>query len=518
MTDRYDAVVIGAGHNGLVCAGYLANAGMRVLVCEASPAIGGMAAERRFGDGKQYSLPALAHLQFPVATTLREDLKLDSFGYSAGDPVETVTLARDSEPVILGADSVRGGTLGDADIAAYPDFSKRYREFAAALAPLFETKPPRLRNPAGGDRSTFMKLGWKVRFGLGRENMYEFLRVAAINVYDVLNEVFDDERLKAAIAFDAVIGNAMGPRTPGTVLTWLQRLHSERHGPPALSNGTLVAALARSAEAAGAVIRPGCTIERIVVENGRATGVALAGGETLEAGIVVSGIDPRATFLRLVGAPQLDAMFANRVRQIRGAGVVGKLHLGLEGLPEFSGIDASQLRHRLLIAPSMRHIERAFNASKYGECSEHPVFEITVPSLADPSLAPEGRHVMSVNVAYLPFGLEGGWAERRSAVVRHLLAELESYAPGIASQVTDHELLSPADIERDYGAVEGHWHHGELSIHQSLMLRPLYGAAQYDTPVERLYLCSAGCHPGGGVTGLPGRNAAKRILEPGAVS
>ena len=437
---------------------------------------------------------------------------------SAIQPVETIALAHGSGPLVLGAGTVGGDGLNDADVAAYARFRRRYAEFAAAIAPLLETKPPRLKNLAAGDLATYVKLGRKIRFGLGRDAMYEFLRVAAINIYDVLNEAFDDERLKAAIAFDAVIGNAMGPRTPGTVLTWLQRLHGEGHGAPALSNGTLVPALARSAEAAGATIRTRCAVERILLVDDRATGVALAGGETLEADIVVSGIDPRATFMKLVGAPRLDTMFANRVRQIRGTGVVGKLHLGLEGLPEFSGLDASQLRHRLLIAPTMRHIERAFNASKYGDCSEHPVFEITVPSLSDSSLAPEGHHVMSVNVAYLPFELKGGWADNRSAIVRHLLAELASYAPEIESQVTDREFLSPADIEREYGAVRGHWHHGELAIHQSFMLRPLYGAAQYDTPVERLYLCSAGCHPGGGVTGLPGRNAAKRILESGAAS
>lgn len=518
MTDRYDAIVIGGGHNGLVCAGYLAKAGMSVLVCEASPAVGGMVGERRFGKDKRYVVPSLAHVHYPISATLRNDLALDSFGYSAGESVETIALACDTAPLFIGTDAVRGDTLGNADITAYPDFRKRYLEFAAALAPLFETKPPRLKHLAAGDRSTFLKLGWKIRFGLGRGAMYEFLRVAAINIYDVLNEVFDDERLKAAIAVDAVIGSAMGPRTPGTVLTWLQRLHGERHGAPGLSNGTLVPALVRSAEAAGVTIRVGSPVERIRIEDGRAAGVALASGETIEANIVVSGIDPRATFIELIGAPKLDAMFASRVRQIRGTGVVGKLHLGLEGLPDFSGIDASQLRKRLLVAPSMRHIERAFNFSKYGECSERPVLEITMPSLADPSIAPAGHHVMSVNVAYVPFDLKGEWQERKAEVVRQLLAELATYAPGIESQVTDHEFLSPADIASEYGAVRGHWHHGELSIHQSFMLRPLYGAAQYDTPVERLYLCSAGCHPGGGVTGLPGQNAAKRILESGATT
>jgi phytoene dehydrogenase-like protein len=513
MTDRYDAIIVGAGHNGLVCAGYLAKAGLKVLVCEATGNVGGMAGQRRFGDDGRYGVPAMAHVQYPASAALRKDLELERFGYSVGEPVETIALDVENGSLAIGADTVTGNSLSDSDIDAYTRFRARYLEFANALAPLLETKPPRLKHFAGGDRSTLAKLGWKIRFGLGRDAMYEFLRVAAINVYDILNETFEDERLKGALAFDAVIGSAMGPRTPGTVLTWLQRLFGERNGPLTLANHTLIQALARSAEAAGVTIRLGSPVERVAVTDGRATGVVLNGDETLEADLVVSAIDPRRTFAGLVGPRALDTMFANRVTQIRGAGVVGRLHLGLGALPELPGVAPRQMRHRLLVAPSMRYLERAFNFSKYGECSEHPAFEITIPSLADPSLAPEGHHVMSVNVAYLPYRLKGGWDARKPEVSRHVLGELAAHAPGIESLVTDHEFLSPADIERDYGALEGHWHHGELSIHQSFMLRPLYGAAQYDTPVAGLYLCSAGCHPGGGVSGLPGRNAAKRILE-----
>lgn len=513
MTERYDAIVIGAGHNGLVCAGYLAKAGMKVLVCEASEHAGGMAGRRRFGKDGRFAVPAVAHVHHPVSTALRSDLGLDRFGYSSGEAASTMALDRENGPVTISADAVSGDSLANADIAAYQVFRDRYLEFANALAPLLETKPPRLKNFAGGDRSTLAKLGWKIRFGLGRDAMYEFLRVAAINVYDVLNETFEDDRLKGAIAFDAVIGSAMGPRTPGTVLTWLQRLFGERNGPATLANGTLVQALAGAAEASGVAIRYNSPVARIAVTDDRATGVVLAGGETVDAGLVVSGIDPRTTFMKLVGPRGLDTMFANRAAQIRGTGVVGKLHLGLSGLPDFPGVDAGQLRHRLLVAPSMRYVERAFNHAKYGEYSEHPIFEITIPSLADPALAPEGHHVMSVNVAYLPYRLKDGWEARQPEVVRHLLAELSTFAPGIETIVTDREFLSPEDIERDYGAAEGHWHHGELSIHQSFMLRPLYGAAQYDTPVDGLYLCSAGCHPGGGVTGMPGQNAAARVLE-----
>jgi phytoene dehydrogenase-like protein len=208
-------------------------------------------------------------------------------------------------------------------------------------------------------------------------------------------------------------------------------------------------------------------------------------------------------------------MFANRVTQIRGAGVVAKFHLALSGTPEFTGLDDTQLGGRLLVAPTLRYIERAFNHSKYNECSEKPVLEITIPSLHNDGLAPEGHHVMSVNVAFVPYDLEGGWGDRKTTFAYKVISLLGQYAPNLKSLVVDHELLTPRDIEAQFGAVQGHWHHGELSIHQSFMMRPLHGASQYETPIERLFLCGAGSHPGGGMTGLPGRNAAQRILELG---
>lgn len=513
MTERYDAVIVGAGHNGLVCAGYLARAGMRVLVCEAAAEPGGLAAGRTFGAG--YRVPALAHVQPGLAAAIRRDLGLERFGYTTTSGLKTIALGGDGGPLTMAGDSLAGNGLGRSDAVAYREFRGRYLDFATALQPLFENKPPRLRNFAAGDRSLLARLGWKLRVGLGRDAMYEFLRIAAINIYDVLNEQFEDERLKAAIAVDAVLGNAMGPRTPGTVLTWLQRLATEHGSRAGLADPALVPALVAAAEDGGATIRCETPVTEILIDDDATSGVILGNGEAIDASRVVAAIDPRTALSRLVGAPRLDTRFADRVTEIRGSGVVGKLHLGLSGLPETEDIGADLLANRLVVAPSMRHIERAFNASKYGEVSEHPVFEITVPSLADPTLAPSGHHVMSINVAYLPYRLKAGWNTARDAVVRHLCAELEHVLPGLDALITDVEFLSPADIEREYGAVEGHWHHGEMSIHQSFMLRPLYGAAQYDTPVGGLYLCSAGCHPGGGVSGLPGRNAAKRILGAG---
>lgn len=522
MTERADVIVVGAGHNGLVCAAYLARKGLDVLCLEANETAGGMAARRSLSDG--FESPGLATFAPPLSKTIRRDLGLDRFGYAPPGPCDTIALGTGRNPLVIGADSIDGGDLRAADRHAYPSFRQRYLAFAKSLKPLFENRPPRLKHMPFADKKTLGRLGLGLRFGLGRDEMYEFLRVVAINLYDVLNDTFDSKALKGALAADAIMGSAMGPRTPGTVLVWLARLFGELDGRPGVIPGGesgLVAALVAAAEHAGVTLRYQARVDRILVDTGKVTGIELADGETLEAERVVSAIDPRATFLSLVGAPNLDAMFAKRVTEIRGSGVVARLDLALSGLPAFSGVEQGQLAHRLLVAPSMDYVERAFNLSKYGECSDRFVLDVTVPSLHDASLAPPGQHVMSVTAAYVPYAADGAdanGAAAREAIAKSVIAQLAEYAPGLESLIVAHELSTPRDIESTCGAVNGHWHHGELSIHQSLMMRPLYGAAQYDTPVAGLYLCSAGCHPGGGVTGLPGRNAARRVIEIGAVT
>ena len=516
MTDRTDAIIIGAGHNGLVCASYLARSGMNVVCLESGDEAGGMAAPRSIGGN--YHFPGLAHASHPVSAAIRRDLKLDQFGYVPGKAIDTIALDANGQHLSIGENSVAGEGLSEKDENAYPKFREQFRVFAKALRPLFDNKPPRLKNMGFADTMTLAKLGWNVRLGLGRETMNEFLRVAAMNIYDVLNDELDDDRLKGAIAADAVLGNAMGPRTPGTVLTWLQRLQGEFNGPMSLQSGgrsQLVHALTQSAEDAGVSIRLNSHVKKILVENGKAFGVELSNGEMVKAKIIISNADPRSTFSDLVGAPQLDAMFAHRVTQIRGSGVVAKLHLALSGIPEFTGLAESQLSNRLLIAPTMKYVERAFNHSKYKEYSENPVLEITLPSLHNSALAPDGHHVMSVSVSFVPYDLEGGWDEQKSTFAYKVISQLGQYSPDLKSLVVDHEFLTPRDIEEQFHAVQGHWHHGDLSIHQSFMMRPVHGSAQYDTPVDGLFLCGAGSHPGGGLTGLPGQNAAKRVLKLG---
>jgi phytoene dehydrogenase-like protein len=277
--------------------------------------------------------------------------------------------------------------------------------------------------------------------------------------------------------------------------------------------GALCEALARSATAHGAEIRSHAPVKRILVDADRAAGVELESGERLAATVVISSADPKTTFLQLLGTAHLDTGFVRRVSHLRSQGLAAKLHLALDRLPVFTGAKEADLRGRLLVSPSLEYLERAFNHSKYREYSSAPALEITVPTLNDPSLAPAGRHVLSALVQYAPYALKDGWADARERFTELCLSLIERYAPGVSSSVVGAELLTPADMEQEFRISGGHWHHGDLAFDQFFMVRPVPGAAQHATPVPGLYLCGAGCHPGGGVIGTAGLNAARQVLE-----
>lgn len=509
MTRAARVLIIGAGHNGLVCGACLARAGYSVELLEARDRVGGAAAEREFADG--FKSPGLAHFMHAFHPRVLRELGLEGLGQ--GDSLHTIALDRDGRHLAFEAGSVSGEGLSQADMDAYAKFKMEFGAYARSLSPLYMNRPPRLKNMDFRDKTTLAKTGWSLRFGLGKRSMREFLRVGGANIYDVLNEWFENECLKGAIACDAVMGVHMGPRTPGTVLTYLNRIFGEAEGAGSYLNaGAIANALENAATGAGATIRTNAKVKEIAIADGKATGVTLASGETVSADIVVSNLDAKSTFLNLTGAPNLDAMFVHRVSKQRTDGDVAKLHLALSGLPEFSGLTRDRLRHRFLIAPEMRYVEHAFNHSKYGEYSERPVLEFTVPTISDSSLAPDGHHVLSVNASFAPYQLKGGWECGRDGFAERVIDVIESYAPGLRSLILHRELLTPEDIETEYGNAGGHWHHGDMGIDQSFMMRPVHGAAQYATPVEGLFLCGAAAHPGGGVTGLPGRNAAQQIL------
>ncbi|MGC1387858.1 MAG: NAD(P)/FAD-dependent oxidoreductase [Steroidobacteraceae bacterium] len=516
---RYDCIVIGGGHNGLVCATSLARGGRSVLVVEARAQVGGAALTREFAPGFQVS--ACAHLLHLMPADLLRELQLSSHGLKwAAQSMPTTALEAQGAPLAVDQPLVAGPDVSAEDAAAYVRYSAQMRRFARALAPLLSKVPPRLGSRDWRDIAALLGLGWQIR-KLGRADMRELLRIGGMNVYDLLEEHFRSATLKGALGFDAVLGTNFGPRSPGTVLTLLYRMAAEAAGGTALAQpsgglGALCDALAKAATAAGATIRTSAPVSQILVESDRAAGVVLESGERIAARTVLSSADPKNTFLKLLGARHLDTGFVRRVNHLRVRGLAAKLHLALDRAPQFGGLQGAALGGRLLIAPSLDYLERAYNHAKYGEYSAAPAMEITVPTVNDPALAPAGKHVMSAIVQYAPHGLKGGWPQERERFTNLCIDTVERYAPGLRGSIIAAELLTPVDIEREFRISGGHWHHGELAFDQFFLVRPVPGAAQHRTPLPGLYLCGAGCHPGGGVMGIPGRNAARQVLKEAA--
>ena len=503
--DHYDSIIIGAGHNGLVCATYLARAGRRVLVLEAADGPGGLAADREFHPGFHCSV---AHTAGHFSPVVAKDLKLEAHGLKTTGELPRVGLGADGRHVSVAGTGVTGGAEGDGD--AYGRYLRLMRRCADALAPFWTKTMPRIGATSFGNLLTFAQLGLKLRT-MGKQDMREFMRIASLPARDLMDEHFDNELLKATLAWDGLVGSRMAPRSPNSaVLAMLYRMH----GTP-VELRSLVDALAAAAASHGAEIRCGSAVDNIVVESGAdglvATGVRL-GGDTIKADNVISAADPKQTFLGLVGVENLDIEFTNRISRFRTNGLVAKLHLALDGAPEFEGLDNAD--GRLIIAPHMDAIEFAFDDAKYGQCSQDPVMEVVVPSVRNASVAPSGQHVLSANVMYVPYELKGGWTDAaRDQFKERVIDTIACYAPRIREQVVNSELLTPQDLEREYRTTGGHWHHGEFSMDQLLMMRPTYGAAQYRTPIQGLFLSSAGSHPGGDMVGAAGHNAAREVLR-----
>lgn len=512
--NTYDTIVIGGGHNGLICATYLARAGRRVVVLEARGNVGGLAANREFHPGFNC---AVAHSFYALPETLVRELKLDSYGFEiATETIPTVALAPGANPVIIGDEHVSG--VSDADAAAYKTHRQQLKTFATTLAPFWAKTMPGIGGNSLKELLTFAQMGLKLRM-LGKEDMLEFLRVASLPMRDLVDEHFDNDALKAALCWEGIVGAKLAPRSPNqAVLTLMNRMagsHGGQHSLPASGVAGFVSALRSAAEAAGVDVRTDAPVHRVIIEgdeNGqRCSGVELKSGETIPAKHIVSSADPKTTFLGLVGASHLEIEFTNRLRRLRCEGYVAKLHMALSDIPSFTGLDRPD--GRMLLTPSMDTIEFAYDDAKYGDFSKDPVLEVLIPSLRQSGMAPAGQHVLSVHIMYVPANLRDGWTKRaKTQLQKRVLKTLEKYAPGISNLVLHSELLTPADLESEYGLTNGHWHHAEPAIDQLLMMRPTYEAGQYRTPIEGLFLCGAGSHPGGDLTGNPGRNAAREIL------
>jgi phytoene dehydrogenase-like protein len=509
MTERWDCIVVGAGHNGLVCAALLAKAGRSVLVLEARDQVGGAATTREFADG--YSVSACAHLLYQLHPRVCKELNVSPT--LAQDDIGTIAFADDGSQVRTTGKALSG--VAASDVEQFRRFCRRTGRFADLLDRVLSRPPPRLGTTDWRDLMALARLGFDIR-RLGKNDMREFLRLIGMNIHDEVTERFASPALRGLISFDAVLGTHLGPRAPNTMLTYLYRMAAS-HGRLAMPRGGMgmvAARLAQAARSAGADIRTSAPVRRIMVDNGRIGGVETADGEMFSSYTVVSNADPKRTVMKLVGARHFETTFVRRIQNFRAAGNAAKLHLALDGLPEIDGFDADDFDRRIVIAGDEHRVERAFNPAKYGEFSTEPIVEITFPSVRDESLAPPGKHVMSAIVQYAPYALKGGWTNAaRETFLETVMATITRYLPGLDQRVVASELLTPVDIEEEFRITGGHWHHGELTFDQFLFVRPVSGAGQYAMPLDGLYLCGAGTHPGGGVSGAAGRNAARTILR-----
>jgi len=510
-------VVVGAGHNALAAAFYLARRGRRPLVLERQPAPGGAAAASEIAPG--FSCPAFSHEE-QLHRRIVTDMNLSAIG-AAWIPadVEACALHPNGPAMVLYADPARtAASLPAPDGAAWLEFVRAAGRAATVLQPLLDQPPPDAASPSLGDLWRLGGLYRKTR-QLDRVDAYRLMQWLPMPIADMVDDWFDSELLRAAVAARGLLGTSHGPRAAGSTLVWLTRLAhqmSARPSPAQVRGGpaALTRAMARAAEAAGAEIRLGAAVERIVVQDGRVAGV-VAGGRQIEAECVVSGADPKTTLLSLVGAAGLPPEFATQIGHYRSNGSFAKLNLALSALPAFSGVGpASHLSGRIHIGPSLDYLERASDATKYGEWSAQPWMEMTIPSVLDDSLVPAGAHVASIYVHSAPRQLRASsWPAERDRLLASCLKLLDDYAPGFSSLVVAAELMTPEDIEQRQGTWGGHGFHGDLALDQWFAMRPAYGYAQYGTPIRGLYLCGGGTHPGGFLTGTSGRLAAERVLR-----
>jgi phytoene dehydrogenase-like protein len=514
-----DVIFVGAGHNGLAAATVLARHGLKTLVLESRPVPGGAAITEELHPG--FKISTLAHAAQPAAGLLN-DLRLADHGLELIDPDPYLFAPLpDGRGVSIGRDvdaTARSiAAFSTQDARRYPDFCATLERVRSFIQDVMSSTPPSVEEPSTADVWSLLTTGRRFR-ALGKTDAYRLLRWAPMSVADLVSEWFESEPLRAAIAAGGILGTALGPRSAGSAAVLLMRLSAGDGRPRFVRGGlgALTSALASAARAAGAEIRTNADVRRVNVTNGRAIGVTLTSGEVLPAKAVVSNADPRRTLLGLVDPVELEPRFLARVRNYRAAGTVAKINLALRELPAFTAAanDPSALRGLIHIGPELDYLERAFDVSKYGMWSPRPYLEVTIPSLTDPTLASAGAHVMSITAQYAPYRLRTGeWTDAAARFADGVVDTLAEYVPNVKASILHRQVITPVDLESRYGLTGGHIFHGELALDQLFAMRPLLGWARYRTPIRSLYLCGAGTHPGYGVCGLSGLNAAREILK-----
>jgi phytoene dehydrogenase-like protein len=523
QNNQRDVVIIGGGHNGLVTAFYLAKAGFKPLVIERNEQVGGAAITDEFHPGFRCS--TLSHSAGPLLPSVVRDMQLEKHDLRLITPDVCVTaLSPDGRALSLYQDVNKSAqeiaAFSQKDATKYPEFEKSLGKISKVIAEALATVPPDIDHPSSGDLWSMLKTGRAIR-NLGKKDMYRLLRWGPMAVADLVAEYFETELLRAVIAARGIFGTFLGPWSAGSSLVLLIRAAADSH--PAGSAhfaaggiGAITQAMAAAAKAAGVEIRTGASVIEIHVKDGAATGVLLSTGEEISAKAVISNADPKRTLLKLVDTMHLQPDFVQKLQHYRGNGTVAKVNLALSGLPNFTALkngDGAALKGRIHIGHEIDYLERAYDESKYGNFSKQPYLEVAIPSLTDPTLAPDGKHVMSIYMQYAPYKLKGDWEQQRKALGQTVVQTLAQYAPNLPELILTHQIITPLDLEEKYGLTGGQIFHGDLALDQFFTMRPLLDWARYKTPIENLYLCGNGTHPGAGLTGGSGANAAREIVK-----
>jgi len=523
LNRSYDAIVIGGGHNGLVNAAYLARAGLEVLVLERRHLVGGAAVTEELYPGFKYSV--CSYVVSLLRPEIIRDLELARHGLQILPLESTLNPLPDGNYLARWADPEQTyrelSRFSRKDAETYCEFGQNMVQLARFAKPILSMTPPNVAAPKLADAIQMLGLGNRFR-KLEQSEIFDQLRMFSMSAVDFLDTWFECAPLKAAMSVSGIIGTFLGVRSPGTAYVLLHHYMGEIDG--ALRSwglarggmGALSDAIASSARAHGARIVTEAPIEQVIVEGGRARGVVLENGREVRSKLVVSSLDPHRTFIRLVGAQYLDSELVSGIQRYKFRGSSGKVNLALDRAPEFACLpgDGPHLKGSVAIAPSIDYLETAYDEAKYGSFSRRPFLDIVMPSFSDPSVAPPGKHVMSIFVQYAPYQLKGApWPEQREAFGDTVIETLAEYCPGIADSILHRQVLTPWDLEQQFGLTEGNIFHGEMSLEQLFFNRPLPGCADYRTPIGNLYLCGSGNHPGGGVMGAPGMNAAREILS-----
>jgi phytoene dehydrogenase-like protein len=523
MGEKRDVVIIGGGHNGLVTAFYLAKAGFKPLVLERRAQTGGAAITEEFHPGFRCS--TLAHTAGPIRPDILRDMQLEQHGLKLISPeASVVSLTPDGRALTLYNDTQKSAAeiakFSQKDAAKYPELQESLRKMGSVIADALKLTPPDIDSPNRTDLWGMLQTGRALR-KLGKKDLYRLLRWGPMAVADLVAEYFETDLLRGTVAARGIFGTFLGPWSAGSALVLLIRGAGDSH--PAGSAhfaaggiGAITQAMSSAAKAAGAEIRTDAEVAEIRVRDGAAISVVLKSGDEIPAKAIISNADPKRTLLKLVDPTHLSPGFAEKLQHYRMMGTVAKINLALGALPNFTAIkngNAAALSGRIQISHGIDYLERAFDESKYGEFSKQPYLEVTIPSLTDPALAPSGKHVMSIYMQYAPYKLKGDWDAQRGALGDAVVNALAQYAPDLPGLVLDGQIITPKDLEDTYGLTAGQIFHGELALDQFFTMRPLLDWARYRTPIANLYLCGSGTHPGAGLTGGSGANAAREILK-----